>query len=197
MPDANVVSQHYTHGALVDAIRDGIEKLGKPIEEVHIDDLAPVDEFHIGGRVATEGFLDQLGITRDHHVLDIGCGLGGGSRFAAQRYGCRVTGVDVTPEYVETGNTLCEWVGLNTHIRLRVEDATALPHPDDSFDGAFMMHVGMNIADKESLASELHRVMRPGGKLGIYRDSHSDGRHGAGESEEHDREHLAQSSGPG
>ena len=168
MPDAKLVAQHYTHGDLVEAIRDGVEKLGKSIEEVQVDDLAAVDEFHIGGRIATETFLDQLGITSDHHVLDLGCGLGGGSRFAAQRYGCRVTGVDLTPEYIETGNVLCEWVGLDTQVQLQVEDAMALPHPDDSFDRAYMMHVGMNIADKASLASELHRVLRPGGIVGIY-----------------------------
>jgi len=47
-------------------------------------------------------------------------------------------------------------------------DATTLPHSNDTFDRAYMLHVGMNIADKESLASELHRVVRPGGKIGIY-----------------------------
>ena len=161
-------SNPHTHGELIDAIREGVEKIGKSIEEVDINDLAPVDEFHVGGRIATEAFLDQLGITDDHHVLDVGCGLGGGSRFASRRYGCRVTGVDLTPEYVEAGNEICEWVGLNTHIQLKVEDATSLPHTDDAFDRAYMMHVGMNIADKESLALELHRVIRPGGKVGIY-----------------------------
>ncbi len=168
MPDAKTVTQHYTHGRLVDAIRDGVGKLGKSIDEVSVADLAPVDEFHIGGRVATAAFLDQLEFGETDHVLDVGCGLGGGSRFAAERYGCRVTGVDLTPEYIETGNLLCEWVGLDARVALQVEDATALPHADGSFDGAYMMHVGMNIADKVSLAAELHRVVRPGGKVGIY-----------------------------
>ena len=168
MPDSDVIRDHYTHGGLVNAIRDGVEKLGKSVQDVDVDDLAPVDEFHIGGRVATEAFLDRLHITSNHHVLDVGCGLGGGSRFAAQQYGCRVTGVDLTPEYIETGNVLCAWVGLQTHIRLQIEDATALPHKDDYFDRAYLMHVGMNIPDKEALASELHRVLRPEGKLGIY-----------------------------
>ncbi len=168
MTDANVITQHYTLGNLINVIRDGVEQLGKSIDEVTIDDLAPVDEFHIGGRIATEAFLDQLGITSEHHVLDVGCGLGGSSRFAAQRYGCRVTGVDLTPEYVETGNVLCKWVGLDKLIRLQVEDATALPHPAGSFDRVYMMHVGMNVADKASLVSELYRVVRPGGKVGIY-----------------------------
>lgn len=168
MPDSNLVANHYTHGSLTDAIRDGVRKLGKTTDSVHIDDLAAVDEFHIGGRVATKGFLDQLGIDAAHHVLDVGCGLGGGSRFAAQEYGCRVTGVDLTKEYVETGNELCTWFGLGDQISLEVEDAIKLSHADESFDRAYMMHVGMNIADKQSLASELRRVLRPSGKVGIY-----------------------------
>ncbi len=168
MPDERVVASHYTHGGLLDAIRDGVQKLGKTIDQLHVDDLGPVDEFHIGGRVATESFLDQLSIENGHHVLDVGCGLGGSSRYAAQRYGCRVTGIDLTQEYVATGNTLCEWVGLSNQIRLEVGNATGLSHPDDTFDRAYMIHVGMNITDKESLACELHRVLRPGGRLGIY-----------------------------
>jgi len=168
MTDKNSVSSHYTHGNLVDAIHDGIRKLDKTIDEVHIDDLSPIDEFHIGGRLATENFLSQLNIESLHHVLDVGCGLGGGSRYAAQRYDCRVTGIDLTQEYVEVGNMLCEWVGLEARVRLQVADATHLTLPDDSFDRAFMMHVGMNIDDKQTLAHELHRVVRPGGKVGIY-----------------------------
>jgi SAM-dependent methyltransferase len=168
MPDDRLIANHYTHGRLLDTIFDGVEKLGKTIDSVHIDDLGPVDEFHIGGRVATESFLDQLDIDAAHHVLDVGCGLGGSSRFAAQRFGCRVTGVDLTQEYVDTGNVLCTWVGLSDQITLELADATTLPHPDNAFDRAYMMHVGMNIADKELLASELYRVIRPGGRVGIY-----------------------------
>lgn len=168
MPDDQLVANHYTHGGLLKAIGEGIAKLGKTVTSVDIEDLAPVDEFHIGGRVATQGFLDQLDIGPGHHVLDVGCGLGGGSRFAAHTYGCRVTGVDLTPEYVETGNVLCSWVGLGDRITLQVGNATALPHPDGVFDRAYMLHVGMNIADKDLLMSELHRVVQPGAKVGIY-----------------------------
>ena len=168
MPDTDFVSDHYTHGSLVKAIQDGIQRLGKTTDTVDIHDLGPVDEFHIGGRIATGNFLDQLDIGPEQHVLDVGCGLGGGSRYAAHKYGCQVTGVDLTPEYVETGNILCSWVGLSEKVLLTVANATTLPHADESFDCAYMLHVGMNIADKKSLASELHRIIRPGGKIGIY-----------------------------
>jgi SAM-dependent methyltransferase len=168
MPDSKSVATHYTHGSLLDAIIAGVEKLGKTSDTVLIDDLGPVDEFHIGGRVATESFLDQVGLGADDHVLDVGCGLGGASRFAAQKYGSRVTGVDLTHEYIETGKALCSWVGLEERVTLKQGDATATAYSDGMFDKAYMLHVGMNIADKSALALELHRVLKPGGTLGIY-----------------------------
>ena len=168
MPDTNLVADHYTHGSLIDSLVQGIRKIGKTVQTVDIDDLATVDEFHIGGRIATESFLDQLDIDAAHHVLDVGCGLGGASRFANTKYGCRVTGVDLTQEYVETGNTICSWLGLENNIRLEKEDATQLPYSAETFERAYMLHVGMNIADKYSLADELYRVTQAGGRVGIY-----------------------------
>ncbi len=87
------ISTHYTHGDLVAAIRSGIESLGRTVDSVTVDDLAPVDEFHIGGRQATEDFLCQLHLTPEKHILDVGCGVGGAARFAASRYRCRVSGI--------------------------------------------------------------------------------------------------------
>jgi ubiquinone/menaquinone biosynthesis C-methylase UbiE len=102
------------------------------------------------------------------HVLDIGCGLGGTARFVASRYGSRVVGIDLTTEYVETGNTLCKWVGLGQRISLHQGSALSMPFAERSFDGAYMLHVGMNIEDKEKLASEVARVLRPRSSFGIY-----------------------------
>jgi ubiquinone/menaquinone biosynthesis C-methylase UbiE len=168
MPELNDVSKHYAHGDLTEAIRSGLTLQGKSIDTVTIDDLAPVDEFHIGGRRASEDFLDQLGFGAQTNVLDIGCGLGGPARFVANRYGSRVTGIDLTNEYVETGNTLCKWVGLDQRITLHQGSALAVPFTKGSFDGAYMLHVGMNIEDKEKLAGEVARVLRPGSVFGIY-----------------------------
>lgn len=162
------ISRHYACGDLLDAITDGIDALGKTPGTVTIDDLAPVDEFHIGGREATRDFLGQLGISSDDHVLDVGCGIGGASRFTADEFKCRVTGVDLTDEYVRTGATLCEWLGLGARIRLVQGDVLELDVPDAAFDKAFMLHVGMNIPDKAALASEIFRILKPGGLFGIY-----------------------------
>jgi SAM-dependent methyltransferase len=168
MAEQGDVSKHYTHGGLTEAIRAGLASLGKSLSTVTVDDLAPVDEFHIGGRRASEDFLDQLGFNAQTHILDVGCGLGGTARFVANRYGSRVTGIDLMPEYVETGNAVCKWVGLNDRISLHQGSALAMPFNEGSFDGAYMLHVGMNIEDKEKLASEVARVLRSGAVFGIY-----------------------------
>jgi ubiquinone/menaquinone biosynthesis C-methylase UbiE len=168
MPTQQDVSKHYTHGNLVAAIQSGVESLGKTINSVTVDDLAPVDEFHIGGRQASEDFLGQLDLTPEKQVLDVGCGLGGAARFVASRYGCRVTGIDLTPEYIETGEVVCGWVGLDSRVSLRQGNALAMPFADGTFDCAYMLHVGMNIDDKEKLCSEVNRVLRANSLFGIY-----------------------------
>ena len=168
MSDHNNVSEHYTHGDLLGAIHAGVTALGRSPETVTVQDLAPVDEFHIGGRQASEDFLDQLNLGIEHHVLDVGCGLGGASRFVAHRYGSRVTGIDLTAEYVETGKVISEWLGLDALIDLHHGSALSLPFHDGVFGGAYMLHVGMNIGDKVGLCAEVYRVLRPGASFGIY-----------------------------
>jgi ubiquinone/menaquinone biosynthesis C-methylase UbiE len=162
------VSEHYTHGNLIAAIQGGIESLGKTIKSVTVDDLAPVDEFHIGGRQASEDFLGQLDFTPEKQVLDVGCGLGGAARFVASRYGCHVTGIDLTPEYIETAKAVCAWVGLDSRISLQQGSALAMPFADRAFDRAYMLHVGMNIEDKAKLCAEVGRVLRANSLFGIY-----------------------------
>ena len=162
------VTSHYSDGLLIQAIENGISKLNKTPATITADDLGPVDEFHTGGRVATKALLDQLSITSNQHVLDVGCGLGGSSRYAATTYGCRVTGIDLTSEFVETGQTLNQWLGLDQQITLDVASATNLPFEAAMFDHAFMLHVGMNILDKSALMTNVFKTLKPGGCFAVY-----------------------------
>ncbi len=177
MSNDRAVSEHYLHGDLLKAIQAAIPRLGKTLDSITIEDLAPVDEFHIGGRQATEHFVGQLNISEQDHILDVGCGLGGASRYVANRYNNHVTGIDLTEEYIETGNALCAWVKLDQHIALHQGSALSMPFQDETFDGAYMMHVGMNIDDKARLFNEVNRVLRPGACFGVYdvmRDKHGE-----------------------
>jgi len=168
MKGTDPVAAHYQRAGLLAAFEAGLAALGKSPATVSIDDLAPADEFHIGGREASVEFLDQLGLADGQRVLDVGCGLGGPARFAADRYRVLVSGVDLTPAYVEAGKELTHWTALDGAVDLRVADALSLPFDDASFDAAYMIHVGMNIADKRALFGEVARVLRPGASFGVY-----------------------------
>ncbi|OGN96270.1 MAG: methyltransferase [Chloroflexi bacterium RBG_13_50_21] len=162
------VSESYFHGNLLEAIQASIGKLGKTTESITVEDLGPVDEFHISGRSATKSFLDQLNFSKQDHILDVGCGLGCATRFVADNYGCRVTGIDLSQEYTETGKALSNWVKLDKQITLQQGSAISMPFEDETFDGGYMLHVGMNIEDKAMLFTEIYRVLRPGATFGVY-----------------------------
>ena len=168
IPNDEKLSEHYLHGDLLSAIASGVRALGKSNSEVTVEELGAVDEFHVGGRQASIEFLDQLGIENNQHFLDIGCGLGGTARFLASRYQARVTGIDLSSEYITTGNELCRWLGLDERVSLYQGSALDNGFENNSFDGACMLHVGMNIADKTGLFAETARVLKAGAKLGVY-----------------------------
>ncbi len=168
MIEHDAISENYETGQVLDKIRAALLRLGKSPDSVTIEDLAPVDEFHIGGRQASEDLLGQLGLSASNRVLDIGCGLGGTARLMASRYGCRVSGIDRTAEFVAVAQALCAWTGLDEQTALCQGDASCLPFESGVFDAACMLHVGMNIDNKATLWSEVHRVLRPGARFGIY-----------------------------
>ena len=162
------VAGDYTHGSLERAVLAALTAAGKNVDDLNPRDLAPVDEFHIGGRRATEEFAAALGFPPGAHLLDIGCGLGGASRYFAGVQGCRVSGIDLADEFVRTAAALATRVRLDAMVAYRQGSALDLPFPAETFDGAYMLHVGMNIADKARLFVEARRVLKPGARFGVY-----------------------------
>lgn len=162
------VAGHYTSGTLQAVIDAGWAKARAQSDAPPVDQLAGVDEFHIGGRLATEMVCQQMELKGGLKILDVGCGLGGAARFMAAHYGAEVEGVDLTPEFVEVGNALTQEAGLGAEVRLMRASALNLPQEDASFDRASMFHVGMNIEDKVALFAEISRVLKPGGLLAVY-----------------------------
>jgi SAM-dependent methyltransferase len=162
------IARHYTHGALAATLEAALGPLRDAPPAELLEALGAIDEFHVGGRAATQTLIDTLPLPPNAHVLDIGCGLGGTARLLATRLGCRVTGVDLTAEYIEVGNSLNARLGLEGRIALRHANALSLPFATASFDAATLLHVGMNIADKPALFQEAARVLTPGGHLAIY-----------------------------
>jgi SAM-dependent methyltransferase len=162
------VAAHYRHGGLEAALLAGLTAAGRDPERLRPGDLDGADEFHIGGNAATDVLAEGLALTAAMRLLDLGSGIGGPARHLASRYGCHVTGLELSGEYAEVATSLARRMGLADRVAFRQGSATALPFADASFDGATLLHVGMNIADKAALCAGVFRVLRPGGFFAIY-----------------------------
>jgi len=159
------ISRYYTRGDLLERLHAAL--LGDGIDPDHptIETLAPFDQFHGRGLEATEEVADVLTVAATDHLLDVGSGIGGPARYIADRFGCRVTGIDLTAEFCDVARHLTQMLGLEDRVAFEQGDALAMPFADASFDGAYSMNVSMNIADKTGFYKEIHRVLRPGAWL--------------------------------
>jgi ubiquinone/menaquinone biosynthesis C-methylase UbiE len=164
---AQVVADHYGRRALGDVILRALKETGKDIEHLTPDDLAPVDEFHSGGRNATVRLAQLAEIDGSQRVLDVGCGIGGPSRYLASKFGCQVNGLDLTAEFVALAGMLAQRTRLADKVTYQQGNALDLPFPDASFDVVWSQNAAMNIADRDRLYGEMHRVLRPGGRLAL------------------------------
>ena len=162
------VAAHYAAGGRTTACSRRWPSSRPDDAPLTLEQLGGFDEFHSGGRMATDQLAALLALTPDDVVLDAGSGLGGASRYLADRFGCRVIGIDLTPEFVAVARHLDARTGLDRLVDARVGDLTALDLDDDSVDVAWMCHVSMNVPDKAGLLAELARVLRPGGRLGLF-----------------------------
>jgi SAM-dependent methyltransferase len=162
------VAEHYTRSDLASTILGPLQAAGKDVDRLSLEDLAPVDEFHVRGRAATVELAGQLGIAPGMRVLDVGCGIGGPSRYVAATYDCDVVGIDLTEEYCRVAALLAERVGLGDRVEYRPGSALAMPFADASFEVAYTQHVAMNIRNKARLYGEVWRLLKPGGRFGVY-----------------------------
>ncbi len=160
------VSTHYGNSDLLDRILERLKQMGISPDDVKPDDLAPVDELHIGGRAATEYAVSKLAPSKGDHVLDVGCGIGGAARYIAAHTGCRVTGIDLTPDFIAVAKALTKLTGQKAGFE--VASALEMPFEDSAFDAAITLHVAMNIPDRAGLYAEVARVLKPGGEFCVY-----------------------------
>jgi ubiquinone/menaquinone biosynthesis C-methylase UbiE len=167
--DERSVQDHYRRTALLDRILGGLRDAGKNPDAPTVEDLAPADEFHSLGRIATKELAAIAALAAGTRVLDVGSGLGGPARYLASSCGCDVTGIDLMPEFCEVANELSRRAGLGERTRFRPGNALELPFADGAFDCAWTIQAQMNIADKRRFYAEIARVVRPGGTF-VFQD---------------------------
>lgn len=163
MPRASSIADHWADRDIYGLIVAALEQASKSLDALTVEDLAPLDHFHARGFPATVELADRLPVEHGFHLLDIGCGIGGPARYFAQRFGCIVSGVDITGPYVEAANKLTALLDMGDRVVIQQGDGERLPYDDGFFDGAYAQHVTMNVSDRPRFFAEAARVLRPGG----------------------------------
>lgn len=166
MKNSNI-ENHYKQDELYHRITGAMSASGMNIDSLTREDFSLVDEFHIMGNLGTSVLAEAIKFNSGMKVLDLGCGIGGASRFIADKYDCEVTGIDITPEYIETAQLISEKVGIK-NVSFEQASATDLPFEENAFDVVWTQHVQMNIEDKRVFVSEAARVLKPEGKLAYF-----------------------------
>jgi len=162
------VRAHYDANGLAGRIKTALAATATEDQPLRIDQLAPLDQFHTRGILATAELAAAAGLEPSTRVLDVGSGIGGPARYLAATFGCKVTGVDLSPAFVDAANYLTARCGLSDRAVFQVGDARHLPFEDASFDAVFLQHVAMNIADRPALYAEVRRILAPGGRFATY-----------------------------
>jgi SAM-dependent methyltransferase len=162
------IHRYYSPNDLYNKIIDGLNEIGQDLSKVTLDDLQPVDEFHIRGDVATKELIKLSGFTPDMHILDVGCGVGGSTRRLSHESGCCVTGIDLSDQYIDAAERLTQLLNMEERVKFHAASALELPFEDNTFDGVWSIQMNMNIEDKLSWLEEVYRVLKPGRPAILY-----------------------------
>lgn len=161
---SQTITNHYASDGIATRLLTALRAARGAAVAVTPDELAPLDHFHSRGLPATRDLAAALDPQPADRVLDIGCGIGGPARWIAAKFGCHVTGIDLTAEFIAAAKELSLACGLEHRTRFEHASALELPFADQSFDRAYSHNVSMNIADKLAFYREALRVLKPGGR---------------------------------
>jgi ubiquinone/menaquinone biosynthesis C-methylase UbiE len=166
--DGRIVAESYQDPGLKARVTAALRNLGLDDGPIPWEMIESLDQLHTRGLAATKELAAALNPERGSSVLDVGSGLGGSARYLAGKYGCVVSGIDLTRGFVDVANDLIQRTGQADSIRFAVGDALDLPFASESFDYAWTQHVAMNIHDRDRLYRGIQRVLKPGSRFAVH-----------------------------
>jgi ubiquinone/menaquinone biosynthesis C-methylase UbiE len=141
----------------------------------HINDLLDAQgqiqgfiHYHLGFQHATEALADKLegiGVDSSWRLLDLCCGWGVPTRYVAGRFGCRITGIDITQRSIDFARKVTEGTDVEPLVTFRQGSALELPVEAGEFDLVWSQDGFCHVPHRPRLLAECFRVLRPGGHL--------------------------------
>jgi ubiquinone/menaquinone biosynthesis C-methylase UbiE len=143
---SGLITAHYSRGGLLERLRDALREDGIDPDHPTVEALAPYDHFHGRGIEATRELADQLTVAATDHLLDIGSGIGGPARYMADRFGARVTGIDLTAAFCDAARHLTRTLGLTDRVAFEHGDALAMPGGNQALFAVVRLREGFTLS---------------------------------------------------
>jgi sterol 24-C-methyltransferase len=111
----------------------------------------------------------KLNVTREGHVLDVGCGIGGPMRNIARFLSCKVTGITLNPYQVDRGNEICQYDATVAEVTELVQgDFMDLPFEKNQFQAAYAIEATCHAPDRVKCYKQVYDVLEPGARFALY-----------------------------
>ncbi|MXZ81875.1 MAG: methyltransferase domain-containing protein [Gammaproteobacteria bacterium] len=134
-------------------------------DPVDVDTLCTLDQYHYLGTEAVDEAVCRIGITGAMHVLEVGGGIGGPSRYLAHSTGCRITALELQPDLDATARRLTKRCGLSDRVRHLCGDVLLLPRAEPPYDALVSWLTFLHIPDRKALYRKCFDCIRPGARM--------------------------------
>lgn len=146
---------------LADKYFHGYQRQGYWYDE---EDDASLEE---GAKRLTRKVVDTLFLRPGESLLDAGCGSGAATVHIASEYDAKITGITISPVEAARAEERAGEAGVADRVRFETADYHALPFAENEFDAVVAMESLFNAYDLDKALSEIHRVLRPGGRVAM------------------------------
>ena len=160
MVNSSDIENFWTRGDLYSRVNQAMYESGLNDKKLEIEDLFPIDQYHARGIAATVDLGKRMPISENQRIIDIGCGLGGPARYFAKKFKCLITGIDITPSFIEIGKKFNNLTSMSKQVSLQIGNGETLDFEDEAFDGGYSQHVTMNIKNRKEFFFEAYRVLK-------------------------------------
>jgi SAM-dependent methyltransferase len=112
-----------------------------------------------------DSFANWLKPVAGSHVLDVASGSGGPALYLARKRGCRITGIDINEEGVNSASQAALAANVVNANFQRVDLDQSLPFDAESFDAIVCIDSMNHFRDRRGVLREWYRVLKPGGRV--------------------------------